>query len=52
MISSSVVYGHPVKYFYEIPHEYLAGSGNRSYMLRYFRAALLLEKLLLRTLSE
>ena len=26
MISSSVVYGHPVTYSYEIPNEYLSGS--------------------------
>ena len=25
MIFSSVVYGHPVKYSYEIPHEFLSG---------------------------
>ena len=26
MISSSVVYGHTVKYSYEIPNEYVSGS--------------------------
>ena len=29
MISSSVVYGHPVKYSYEIPNEFLSGSMTR-----------------------
>ena len=28
MISSSVGSGHPVKYSYEIPHEYLSGWRN------------------------
>ena len=28
MISSSVGFGHPGKYSYGIPHEYLSGQGN------------------------
>ena len=34
MISFSVVYGHPVKYSYEIPHEYLSGLGNGNFLSR------------------
>ena len=30
MIPSSVCSGHPGKYSYEIPHEYLSGWGNLS----------------------
>ena len=34
MISSSVVYDYSVKYSYEIPHEYLSGSGNGNFPSR------------------
>ena len=49
MISASVIYCHPVKCSYEISDKYLSLSMAIPFlhMLRYFRAALFLEKLLL-----
>ena len=59
MIYSSVVYGHPVKYSYEIPYEFLyENSYENSYeipndkILQYFRTVLFKQKILLHTFSE